>query len=442
MTSATASYLVRTVVALTAAAVLLVAAHRHADGLRAPRRLFSAALIVGAVSGLTSAAYSLATGGPPPTGWLSDWIYLSYAPLAVAGTLAMPRPGGHRLGSLRALGDGAVAAGALWYLTLTLLIEPRGVGEDLEAMARLVTLAYPLVPAFVMAVMLSALPRVSAAGRPFLVRAVAGMALLGAGDVAFSVAAWGGWYEPTSWVAAVNLAGLVLFVEASLVGAAPGPVGADRPADAELAETRGLLVVVAPYAPLVAALAVATVEMARGRGVSHAQLAPVLLIGVAVVVRHVASTRETGRLVARLASRERVAQTQARTDPLTGLANRVAFVDRLDAALRDPDCHPVAVGLLDLNDFKDINDRHGHDTGDAVLRQIAGRLRAAVPAGARRAARRRRVRRLRARQARRRDRLGRLRHAFDDPVLVGSRPFVVRPASGRRGRAAGGATLR
>ena len=71
--------------------MLLVAAHRHRDAMATPRRLFAAALLVGAVSGLTSAAYSVVTGRPSPTGWLADWIYLSYAPLAVAGTLLISR---------------------------------------------------------------------------------------------------------------------------------------------------------------------------------------------------------------------------------------------------------------------------------------------------------------------------------------------------------------
>ena len=431
MTSATASYLVRAATAVTAAAVLLVAAHRHRDAMATPRRLFAAALLVGAVSGLTSAAYSVVTGRPSPTGWLADWIYLSYAPLAVAGTLLISRRSDRREGRLRALGDGAVAAGALWFLTVALLIEPRGVGDDLGSWARLATLAYPLVPAFVIAVMLSALPRVGSAARPFMLRASVGMALLGAGDVAFSVAAFGGWYQPTSWVAAVNLVGLLVLLEAAVLGARPALQAEDRPADADLAETRGLLVVIAPYAPLVLALVVGAAELASGVGITPAQLGPVLLVGVAVVVRHVASTRETSRLVERLARRERLAQRLACTDPLTGLANRVAFVDQLDAALRDPASHPVAVALLDLNDFKDLNDTHGHDTGDEVLRHTAGRLRQAVPIGL--------VARLGGDEFAAfvpastdgGHQLGAtVAAAFAEPVRVGSRRFSVRPSVG------------
>ena len=326
-----------------------------------------------------------------------------------------------------------MAAGALWFLTVALLIEPHGVGADLEPWARLATLAYPLVPAFVVAVMLSALPRVGSAARPFMLRATVGMALLGAGDVAFSVAAWGGWYQPTSWVAAVNLVGLLVLLEAAVLGARPVQQAEDRPADADLAETRGLLVVIAPYAPLVLALVVGAAELAGGVGITPAQLGPVLLVGVAVVVRHVASTRETGRLVERLARRELVAQRLASTDPLTGLANRVAFVDQLDAALRDPASHPVAVALLDLNDFKDINDTHGHDTGDEVLRHTAERLRAGRAGRAASPGSGRRVRGVRAgvdgrRAPARRDGRGGVRRAGP-----GRQPAVLGAAERRRG---------
>lgn len=70
------------------------------------------------------------------------------------------------------------------------------------------------------------------------------------------------------------------------------------------------------------------------------------------------------------------ARRQAVTDALTGLANRRRFQEVLAAevarAHRDED---LAVMLLDVDDFKEINDVHGHQQGDAVLRQIADVLR-------------------------------------------------------------------
>jgi diguanylate cyclase (GGDEF)-like protein len=67
----------------------------------------------------------------------------------------------------------------------------------------------------------------------------------------------------------------------------------------------------------------------------------------------------------------------ARTDPLTGIANRRRFEHALDDALarleRDPDL-PVALAVVDVDDFKLVNDTHGHACGDRVLCEIASRL--------------------------------------------------------------------
>jgi diguanylate cyclase (GGDEF)-like protein len=67
----------------------------------------------------------------------------------------------------------------------------------------------------------------------------------------------------------------------------------------------------------------------------------------------------------------------ARSDALTGLAGRRAFLAALEARLADE--RPVLVALADLDGFKQANDGHGHSAGDAVLVGVAERLRAAAP---------------------------------------------------------------
>jgi diguanylate cyclase (GGDEF)-like protein len=74
---------------------------------------------------------------------------------------------------------------------------------------------------------------------------------------------------------------------------------------------------------------------------------------------------------------ERELHRDARTDSLTGLANRRAMEERgpLELKRAQRSTAPVSVILCDVDHFKNINDRYGHEAGDAVLRTVAGVLR-------------------------------------------------------------------
>ena len=74
-------------------------------------------------------------------------------------------------------------------------------------------------------------------------------------------------------------------------------------------------------------------------------------------------------------------QAAADTDPLTGMANRRHLESKFQSALAASasDRAPMAVCLLDLDHFKEINDRHGHLIGDAVLKRFAEMLTEALP---------------------------------------------------------------
>ena len=67
---------------------------------------------------------------------------------------------------------------------------------------------------------------------------------------------------------------------------------------------------------------------------------------------------------------------QAFHDPLTGLANRALFEDRLDLAIAGAHRHGYILGIayIDVDEFKLVNDRFGHDLGDRVLVTLGERL--------------------------------------------------------------------
>jgi diguanylate cyclase (GGDEF)-like protein len=67
---------------------------------------------------------------------------------------------------------------------------------------------------------------------------------------------------------------------------------------------------------------------------------------------------------------------EARTDELTGVANRRHFMSVLDAELARSkrQGHPLTLVYLDLDHFKQVNDNHGHDAGDQVLRSVTATL--------------------------------------------------------------------
>ena len=118
--------------------------------------------------------------------------------------------------------------------------------------------------------------------------------------------------------------------------------------------------------------AISTSEARRAAAERHAILAARLIVISAAIGMLIAIC-----LFARARRRVHERGFEADHDELTGLLNRRGFFACLDETIAGRDAR-VAVLLLDLDGFKEINDTLGHASGDALLRQIGARLRGAL----------------------------------------------------------------
>lgn len=92
--------------------------------------------------------------------------------------------------------------------------------------------------------------------------------------------------------------------------------------------------------------------------------------------RSVGNTLRRIDLAQRLTEQQHYLAEVALRDPLTGLRNRVSLEDHIQTAMARARRHEklLAIGMLDLDEFKPINDTYGHAAGDAVIKEIAERL--------------------------------------------------------------------
>jgi diguanylate cyclase (GGDEF)-like protein len=339
-----------------AAVVLGVRLHRPAQP--APWLFFAGAqLCSGAGDVLWSVYEEVLHDDPFPS--LADVLYLASYPLFTAGLflLARRRAAERDIGGL--LDAGIVSAG-LGLLSWTVLMRPIAADDTLSLTGQLVSLAYPLADVVLIAVLARLLTTQGARTAGFRLL-TASLLLVLAADVGFAVLSTVASYEggalDTLWILGYACCGAAALHPSMRDVGDPGTAVARRLTFRRFA----LLGVTTLVAPMVLAEQGLTEPTGIDwRGVTIGALVLDLLILARVWTLVVQVQGQSVQLAA-----------LAHSDPLTGSANRrtwdLAVPLAMSAAARSG--ASLVVAMLDLDHFKDFNDRYGHQAGDRLLKE-------------------------------------------------------------------------
>ncbi len=328
--------------------------------------------------------YEVGLGREVPFPSLADVGFLLFPVVAAAGLLRWLREGDRAVARARDLLDGVVIAVSLlalsWATTLGSVV---AAGGD-DRFALVLSLAYPVGDVVMATLVLLTLVRARPGHRSVQLLVAAGLGGLAVADSAYVYLVNVGTYSSGSLISAGWLTGFLLIgagaqTRVRIVARTTGRVpGASSPT-----QVVSRLGMVLPYLPLLVAEVTVVSRLVRVPGVPLVDLFLGLgLIGL-VLVRQLLALTENQRLFAELGTARDQLRHQSLHDPLTGLANRVLFTDRLDhaLALRPEVGAGVAVLFCDVDDFKTVNDALGHSAGDELLLVVADRLREVLRPG-------------------------------------------------------------
>lgn len=269
--------------ALVATACCAVAAARHGRRGRMFWLLLGAACAAWSFGEITWGAYDLATRGDVPLPGLPDAGYLAAVPLACAALLCHPSARDRFLLHGRVTLDSLSAAAALFFLSWTLVLGPLWSSASMSDAAGLVMFSYPVTDTLVVALVVVALRRADPGERAVLLGVLAGLSVMALTDLGWAYLtevhdyATGNIID-TGWFAAYAL------LAVAAVSARPPERWARReePAEATRAAT-----MILPLVPVLLALAVSTVQTARGDRLDAVSWWTVVLLVVLVILRQV-----------------------------------------------------------------------------------------------------------------------------------------------------------
>jgi diguanylate cyclase len=314
------------------------------------------------------AHYELWRRVPGPFPSVADGAYLVFPVLACLALVLFPI-GYSGQSQIRLVLDGLIVTGSLFVVSWVSVLRTVYTARGTRHFALGLALAYPVSDWVTITVAVLVLARTHTGQRATMTLLTAGIAAIALSDSGFVYLIAHNDYVSGSVIDLGWLAGLLLLGVAALVRV--------RTLETGLGAARVLprVALWLPYVPLLLASVVGTVYLLPSPGSAPVLGVSLLLVG-AVLVRQFLVVGENQRLLVTVAD-------QALRDPLTGLANRVLFHDRLTHAvqLRDRDPRAVAVLSLDLDHFKLVNDSLGHPAGDAMLIGVAERILGCVRTG-------------------------------------------------------------
>ncbi len=333
--------------------------------------------------------YQLIDGRGLPSPSLADVGYLSFPVFALAALFVLARarvrPDRERwqpaqwtahFGVALVL-DGLIVTGSLFILTWTAALAQLVRATAPDKLTWAVAISYPLsdLVIVVVAVLLVVFDRVDRPYRANLLLAAVGIVALAASDSVFAYLVSIGAESMKPWSDGGFVLG-PLFIAYALL-ATPGSRRRD---DANQPVGIDWWQLALPYVPVTAVALLITVQVVAGAGPDAVEVYVGVLVVFLVLARQLLSLLDNRLLLRRVYEGQQQLTHQAYHDPLTGLANRALFADRLDRAVESGP-RPLVLIFVDLDDFKEVNDRFGHAGGDVLLHAVAQRLLSCVRAG-------------------------------------------------------------